>query len=186
MELRRRVNFGKIYFALYFVALSIYFLVGLKPAEAANIESRILIPSIGLVSDVERLELENSELSTPDEIVGSFSRNKNKTLLIGHSSTVFADLKDVKIGDEIIYRDLAYRVSGIVLTLVLVIVLTILRIVLASVLVVILHFVLVLVHIIVIFRHVKYLLSCSQQIAASLTTTLVWFQTQKLFTKFIF
>ena len=57
-------------------------------------------------------------------------------------------------------------VSGIVLTLVLVIVLTILRIVLASVLVVILHFVLVLVHIIVIFRHVKYLLSCSQQIAA--------------------
>ena len=77
-------------------------------------------------------------------------------------------------------------ISGIVLTLVLVIVLTIFRIVLASVLVVILHFVLVLVHIIVIFRHVKYLLSCSQQIAASLTTTLVWFQTQKLFTKFDF
>lgn len=113
MELRRHVSFGKIYFALYFVALSIYFLVGLKPAEAANIESRILIPSIGLVSDVERLELENSELSTPDEIVGSFSRNKNKTLLIGHSSTVFTDLKNVKIGDEIVYRDLAYRVSEI-------------------------------------------------------------------------
>ena len=83
-------------------------------------------------------------------------------------------------------------VSGIVLTLVLVIVLTIFRIVLASVLAVsgiilaVVHLVLVLVHIIVIFRHVKYLLSCSQQIAASLTTTLVWFQTKKLFTKFIF
>ena len=70
-------------------------------------------------------------------------------------------------------------VSGIVLTLILIVVLTVFGTVLTFVLVVILHFVLVVVHIIIISRHVKYLLSCLRQIAAFLTTTLVWLQTQK-------
>ena len=71
------------------------------------------IPSIGLVSDVTTLELENRELKTPDEIVGSFSRSKNKTLLIGHSSTVFQNLNQIRLNDEIFYNNNKYIVKKI-------------------------------------------------------------------------
>ena len=55
--------------------------------------------------------MENHKLETPDTIVGSFSMDNNKTLLIGHSSTVFDDLINVGLGDEIIYNGMYYEIN---------------------------------------------------------------------------
>ena len=84
------------------------------PVEAFgyNVDSKLLIPSIDLASDVTKLVLEDDELPTPDTIVGSFSSHKHKTLLIGHSSTVFRDLHNVNIGDEIVYGDAVYIITA--------------------------------------------------------------------------
>ena len=92
---------------LYMLVFGAYVIWGLQPAEAVKsyeISAELSIPSIDLTSDVTALQLEDHELKTPDTIVGSFSRAENKTLLIGHSSTVFQDLNKVKFGDRIVYN----------------------------------------------------------------------------------
>jgi sortase (surface protein transpeptidase) len=101
---------------LYVTAFLTYVVFGLQPAEAVQsyeVSAELNIPSIGLVSDVTTLELENRELKTPDEIVGSFSRSENKTLLIGHSSTVFQNLNQIRLNDEIFYNNNKYIVKKI-------------------------------------------------------------------------
>ena len=115
MELRRRWNFCKIFSLIYVLAFSAYIIVGLQPAEAHEytISGNLNIPSIGLVSDVTNLTLENHKLNTPDTIVGSYTRHLGKTLLIGHSTTVFKNLENISIGDIINYNDQNYRVINI-------------------------------------------------------------------------
>lgn len=116
MELKKRLNIRTVLIGLYVVVFVAYVIVGLKPAEAAQsyeISAELNIPSINLTSDVTTLQLENRELKTPDNIVGSFSRAENKTLLIGHSSTVFQNLNRVAFGEEINYNDHIYTVRKI-------------------------------------------------------------------------
>ena len=112
VELRRRLDPKKIFVGLYVILFVIYIIVGLRPAGAAEytISAELSIPSIGLESNVTALELENYKLNTPDTIAGSYSQADNKTLLIGHSTTVFQDLDLVKLGDLINYNDKNYRV----------------------------------------------------------------------------
>lgn len=116
MELkRRRFDFRKIVTICYVVAFAVYLIVGLQPAEARQytLSGRLDIPSIRLTSDVTTLELNDHKLDTPDTIVGSYSRNVNKTLLIGHSTTVFVNLNGVAAGDTIYYNDDEYTVSKV-------------------------------------------------------------------------
>lgn len=120
MELKKRLNLRKVLVAGYFVVLAIYLGLGLMPAEATTayeISAELAIPSIGLATDVTKLHLnDNGILDTPDTIAGSYTQAKNKVLLIGHSSTVFQDLKNVKIGDKITYNDKSYSVTVLSLT----------------------------------------------------------------------
>lgn len=116
MELKKRLNIKTVLMGLYAVFFMAYIIVGLNPAEAAQsyeISAELNIPSINLSSDVTALQLEDRELKTPDTIVGSFSRAENKTLLIGHSSTVFQNLNKVKLGEEIDYDNRMYIVQKI-------------------------------------------------------------------------
>ena len=116
MELKKRLDLRAVLAVLYVTAFLAYVIFGLQPAEAAQsyeVSAELNIPSIGLVSDVTTLELENRELKTPDEIVGSFSRSKNKTLLIGHSSTIFQNLNQIRLNDEIFYNNNKYIVKKI-------------------------------------------------------------------------
>lgn len=111
MELKKRLNIKTVLMGLYAVFFIAYIIVGLNPVEAAQsyeISAELNIPSINLSSDVTALQLEDRELKTPDTIVGSFSRAENKTLLIGHSSTVFQNLNKVKLGEEIDYDNHIY------------------------------------------------------------------------------
>lgn len=105
MELKKRVDLRRVLIILYILFFVIYIIIGLQPAKATSYEisTEIFIPRINLTSDVTDLALKNHALETPETIVGSFSRAKNKTLLIGHSSSVFKNLNQLSVGDKIIY-----------------------------------------------------------------------------------
>ncbi|MBR2998567.1 sortase [Candidatus Saccharibacteria bacterium] len=105
----------RIITAIYVLYFAWFFGVGLMPAEATeyNIIGEINIPAINLSSDVAKLNLENGRLNTPAEIVGSFTRAKNKTLLIGHASSVFREAKNLKLSDKIIYGNKTYEIIQI-------------------------------------------------------------------------
>ncbi len=114
MELKKRLNPRIVFVVLYFVAFLAYIIYGLKPAEASEayvVDNTLNIPSIGLNADVTNLQIEDGELKTPDTIVGSYSKNINKTLLIGHSTGIFQDLVDVKVGDVIYYSGQKYEID---------------------------------------------------------------------------
>ena len=84
----------------------------LADGTAYTIDGGLIIPSIGLTSGVTKLELKDHKLDTPDSIVGSYSQNINKTFLIGHSTTIFKNLYQVKIGDGITYNNAEYKITN--------------------------------------------------------------------------
>lgn len=100
---------------LYAVFFAVYIFIGLQPAEAKSydISGALKIPEISLDTDVTTLELDGRKLETPETIVGAYSRNPNKTLLIAHSTTAFKNLKNISIGAEITYNDKIYHVTAI-------------------------------------------------------------------------
>ena len=113
MKLKKHFDFRKAYVAVYIVALIVYFAIGLSPADAAEyaIHGHLSIPSIQLETDVTELELENRKLNTPENIAGSFKFTLGDTLIIGHASSVFYDLVEVRPGDVIVYNDATYTVK---------------------------------------------------------------------------
>ncbi len=115
MKLKKRLDERVIFTVFAILVFAVYLVVGLHPAEASDYEvnSHLEIPGIGLEADVTRLAKNGSGLDTPEQIVGSYSEKENKTLLIGHSTTVFDSLDEVKLGQTIIYGDKNYRVAGI-------------------------------------------------------------------------
>ena len=115
MELRHKLNLKYLFVAVYFACFAIYLAFGFGFVEATDyvIAGKVIIPSIGLESDVAALSLENGKLETPDTIVGSYNKYNNKTLLIGHSSTVFDSLNDVSGGDYVLYDNQTYQIISI-------------------------------------------------------------------------
>ena len=107
----------------YLIAVPTYVFIGLQPstrsvaetlaAEAEGASGYLMISGINLSSPVAEVSLEDRTLSVPEYIAGSYSNHKNKTLIIGHSSTVFENLKDVKFGQAIDYNEHTYRVTNI-------------------------------------------------------------------------
>lgn len=72
------------------------------------------ITNINLETPVAGLEMIDRKLTPPETIAGSYSQNENKTLIIGHSSTVFKKLEQVRLGNEIKYGDKTYIVTNTV------------------------------------------------------------------------
>ncbi|MDO4612375.1 MAG: class F sortase [Candidatus Saccharibacteria bacterium] len=112
MELKRKFNFKTCLIAVYVLFAVFYLVIGFLPAEATEymISSSLSIPEIELSAEVTELELDDEGLETPDKIVGSFSYAENKTLLIGHSTTVFEDLSQVGAGSVVVYDGREYIV----------------------------------------------------------------------------
>ncbi len=112
MELKRRIDYRNVFIVIYFLVFISYLVIGLLPANATDyhISGHIIIPSIGLKSDVTEIETRDGKINTPDTIVGSYSTNKNKTLLIGHASTVFESLFETKVGDRVLYNEQIYTI----------------------------------------------------------------------------
>lgn len=116
MELKKRFNSKYVFVGMYFVAFLAYIIYGLQPVEAVQsyeFSGKLEIPSIALDTDVAKLQLSADGLQTPDTIVGSFTQNDKKTLLIGHSTTVFENLNQVDLDATIIYGGQEYIVTAI-------------------------------------------------------------------------
>ena len=111
MEIRKRFDSRRIFIFVSIAVAIIYMAIGLQPAEATNynISTSLSIPAIGLESGVAELGLRDGRLDTPATIVGSYTKAKNKTLLVGHSTTVFVDLDRLRLGDAIYYNNEEYR-----------------------------------------------------------------------------
>ena len=104
----------RLFWSIVFLFV-IYLIAGMRiPVNATHydVSGTLSIPSINLVSDVTTLKKENHSLKTPDTIVGSYSNAENKTLLIGHSSTVFYNLNKVSVGDIFKYNELYFVVTN--------------------------------------------------------------------------
>ena len=127
MEIRARLDFRKIVIPLYAVCFVVYLIFGLTPTSAGatyyEISGNLEIPAIDgpsevvryrPYSDVTTLNIEDHQLKTPRTIVGSYSRSENKTLLIGHSSTVFSKLDQIWVGDIVNYNGYSYLVKDII------------------------------------------------------------------------
>ena len=118
MEIKRKVDFRKVFTGIYIIVAFLLLTFGLRPAEATashdDIVSSINIPAVGIVSTVTKIKLENHRLETPDLVVGSYAKkNSAKTFLVGHSTTVFRNLKYIKVGDIIAYDNQIYTVDNI-------------------------------------------------------------------------
>lgn len=115
VELRKHLDSRVIFVGLYAVAFLAYIIFGLQPAGAAKYvaQASLSIPSAELYSDVAETSLTESGFGVPDEIVGSYSEVENKILLIGHSTTAFKNLHQVKLDAEIDYNGKSYRVVAI-------------------------------------------------------------------------
>lgn len=101
--------------AFFMIALPLYIFIGFQPAseaEAKNYPS-LEVSSINLKTPVKNLELVDRQLETPANIAGAYSQNQHKTLLIGHSSTVFKNLHQVKLSDQIVYSGDTYKINRI-------------------------------------------------------------------------
>ena len=115
MELKRRLDPRVVFAGIYIALFAIYIIVGLQPAGAAEytVDARVMIPAVGIETDVTELTLGNNGLETPGMIAGSYTRASNKTLLIGHSTTAFRGLDQARLGDQIDYDDRVYHIVAI-------------------------------------------------------------------------
>ena len=105
---RTQIRRGTLaFFALF---LPVYVFLGLQPAPSAEASHypTLSISSIDFETPVEPLQLEGSTLTAPADIAGSFSLYTSPTLIIGHSTTVFARLEQAALGAEITYDDATY------------------------------------------------------------------------------
>lgn len=115
MELKKHLNWRYVFVSLYVILFAVYLIVGLQPAQASDYEvsGELMIPGIGLESEVVKVDMRERKLETPDTVVGSYTSAENKTLLVGHSTTVFTDLDKVKLGNEMLYNGVTYKVKKI-------------------------------------------------------------------------
>ncbi len=106
-------------FAAYAIFAFAFITIGLQPIRSAEVayadesavaDATITIDAIGLDAPVMQSAINENTLSVPEQIAASYSTTQTKTLIFGHSSTVFKDLHQVSMGDEIVYRNQTYHV----------------------------------------------------------------------------
>ena len=107
-----RAKFSIILGVLYFAIIAGFTAYVFMPKTAdASSEERLFIPSIGLVARVKDIERTGNQLIAPDEIAGAYKPTNHKTVIIGHSSTIFKDLKNVSGDDSFTFDNKSYKIE---------------------------------------------------------------------------
>ena len=104
----------RVFVACFFlIMLPIYLYIGFQPVASTEALSypTLKIDDISLSTPVEPLQLTDHQLIAPANIAGSYSSQPNKTLIIGHSSTVFRQLDQIRIGESLVYNEKTYRIT---------------------------------------------------------------------------
>ena len=111
-----------VIFATYFLATLAFVIIGLQPVrssaavyatETETASGLLSIDAINLNAPVKKVMLNGKTLEVPEQIAGAYSVHENKTLIIGHSSTIFKDLKNTTIGMKITYSGKEYTIRNI-------------------------------------------------------------------------
>ena len=106
----------KVFLAGFFlIMIPVFFYSGSQSTnftEALGYDT-LTISDIDLNTPVAPLQLENHQLTAPAKIAGSYSQNSNRTLIIGHSSSVFRKLSTIGLGATITYADQDYTVTQV-------------------------------------------------------------------------
>ena len=111
---RRFSIFRALFLTAYFLLSAFYTYHGLQPYSAdTSAEVRLEIPSINLATPVDSVTKTDAKLDVPEIIAGAYSEHPNKTLLVGHSNTVFQGLKNLDLSTTIIFDQKAYQVIDI-------------------------------------------------------------------------
>lgn len=106
----------KMFLVVYLaIMLPTYIMVGLSPAPVANAANlpKMEISSINLETPVAAVELVDHQLVAPDRIAGVYHAAEHKIFIIGHSSTVFKKLDQVRVDNLIKYDDTQYIVRNL-------------------------------------------------------------------------
>ena len=101
---------------IFAILLPIYLFIGFQPASSLDLTRypTLEIPQISLTTPVQPLSLTSDhELIAPAELAGSYSQTPSTTLLIGHSSTVFASLSQLALNTPLTYNHQTYRITSI-------------------------------------------------------------------------
>lgn len=106
-----RAKFGIFAGLLYFLAIAgfVAYIFIPKAADASS-EERLYIPEIGLVARVKDIERQGNQLIAPDTIAGAYKPTNHKTVIIGHSSTIFKDLEKLAGNENFTFDDHSYRI----------------------------------------------------------------------------
>jgi LPXTG-site transpeptidase (sortase) family protein len=80
-----------------------------KTADASS-EERLFIPKIGLIARVKNIDRQGSKLIAPDAIAGAYQPTNHKTVIIGHSSTIFKDLKNLSGNETFTFDSKKYKI----------------------------------------------------------------------------
>lgn len=112
-KFRLKKTWGRVVFGLFLLlGIGIYLYVGLQPIRVdASEQVRLEIAKIDLFTPVERLERLGNTLIAPEVVAGEYQEMAGRSLVIGHSSTVFKRLSEVELGDSLVYDGVTYRVS---------------------------------------------------------------------------
>ena len=122
LRFSRKKKIYLLIFAIYFVAAFAFVTIGLQPVknseavyatESEMATALLSIDSINLYAPVKPITLNSKELEVPEQIAGSYSVHQNKTLIVGHSSTIFSTLSSVKTGEKISYSGKEYTITDI-------------------------------------------------------------------------
>lgn len=115
---RKRILFALAAFYAVFIPTFIWIGFGevkseqTYAVEAQEATEHLAIAEIGLDAPVKKVEVQGTKLEVPEQIAGSYTPSNNKTLLIGHSSTIFKNLDQLRTGDEIVFNDERFIVAN--------------------------------------------------------------------------
>ncbi|MBQ6394474.1 class F sortase [Candidatus Saccharibacteria bacterium] len=109
---RRRKSYGRVIFvSIYFLALIVYVALGFRPSADAAADNRLFIPAIDLRTPVKNIDKNGSKLDVPDDIAGAYNEKHNKTLIVGHSTTVFKNLSSLYPDDTFTFDGETYLIT---------------------------------------------------------------------------
>lgn len=113
MELKTpRAKFRFFAVLAYFAVIAgiIAYFFAPKTADASS-EERLFIPKIGLIAQVKNIERQGNRLIAPDTIAGAYKPTNHKTVIIGHSSTIFKDLDQLKGSETFTFDQTEYKIT---------------------------------------------------------------------------
>lgn len=115
LTIRKNFRISDFVVSIILLIASVFFINSVVSNTNASTVDQLVINGIHLNTPVENIELKDSQLIAPEKIAGAYKASSNKTLLIGHSTTVFKNLDQISSDMTIEYNGKTYSITDIAL-----------------------------------------------------------------------